>query len=136
MNRYSLDADVITRLLKKHPGNVAFVDRFREEIRRNASFVICPVVFYEIRRELVFKSAVAQLAAFERLIEAMTWRDFNAAIWERASNLWSLLRSQGRAHNDADVLIAAHALEYEAILVTVNADHFRETGVRLEDWSS
>jgi len=46
MNRYSLDADVITRLLKKHPGNVAFVDRFREEIRRNASFVICPVVFF------------------------------------------------------------------------------------------
>jgi len=92
--------------------------------------------FCEIRRELVFKSAVAQLVAFERLIEAMSWRDFNAAIWERASDLWSLLRSQGRAHNDADVLIAAHALEFDAILVTVNADHFRETGVRLEDWSS
>jgi predicted nucleic acid-binding protein len=134
MSSYSLDADILTRLLKKHPGILAFVDRFRAELKRNSLFIVCPVVFYEIRRELVFKGAVAQLAAFDRLIEAMVWKEFSATTWERASLLWSLLRTQGHSHHDADVLIAAHALEYDAALVTGNAEHFLDTGVRLVDW--
>jgi len=135
MSSYSLDADAVTRLLKKHPGNLAFVSRFRAELGRNSRFIVCPVVFYEIRRELVFKDAAEQLAAFDRLTEAMTWKEFSASIWQRASNLWSSLRARGRSHNDADVLIAAPALEYDAVLVTGNAEHFRDTGVKLEDWS-
>ncbi len=99
MSSYSLDADIVTRLLKKHPGNLAFVSRFRAELRRNSLFIVCPVVFYEIRRELVFKGAVAQLAAFDRLMEAMTWKEFSATIWERASDLWAALRTQGRSHD-------------------------------------
>ena len=59
MSAYSLDTDIITKLLKKHPGNQRVVARFREEIERNSLFVVCPIVFYEIRRELVFKGAVA-----------------------------------------------------------------------------
>ena len=96
---------------------------------------MCPVVFYEIRRELVIKNAVAQLTAFENLAEAMVWKEFNVAIWERASSLWATLRSQGRSHHDADVLIAAHAIEYDAAIVTGNVEHFRDTGARVEDWN-
>jgi len=134
MSTYSLDTHIVTKLLKKHPGNRQIVDRFRKEISRNSLLLICPVVFYEIRRELVFKGATAQLAAFEKLVQSMTWKEFNASIWERACNLWSDLRMRGRAHNDADVLIAAHALQYDAVIVTGNVDHFRETGLRVENW--
>jgi predicted nucleic acid-binding protein len=111
------------------------VDRFRDEISRNSLFLICPVVFYEIRRELVFKGATAQLAAFQKLVESMTWREFDAAIWERPCSLWSGLRKLGRSHHDADVLIAAHALHHGAVIVTGNADHFRDSSVRVENWS-
>lgn len=135
MTTYSLDSDVVTKLLKKHPGNRLIVDRFRQEIIRNSLFLICPVVFYEIRRELVFRGAAAQLAAFEKLVESMTWEEFNPAIWERACNLWSTLRKVGRSHHDADVLIAAHALHHGAVIVTGNIEHFRETGVRVENWN-
>ena len=31
MSAYSLDTDIITKLLKKHPGNRPVVDRFRLE---------------------------------------------------------------------------------------------------------
>lgn len=134
MSTYSLDTDILTKLLKKHPGNQCVVDRFREEIRRNSLFVICPVVFYEIRRELLFKGAAAQLSAFETLVEAMTWKEYTAAVWARASNLWSGLRARGRPHHDADVLIAAHALEHGAVIVTGNVEHFRHTGVLVQDW--
>jgi len=136
MSAFSLDADVVTKLLKKHPGNRTVVRHFREELERNSIFIICPVVFYEIRRELVFKQAAGQLSAFEKLVEAMVWTEFTAPIWNRASSLWSTLRARGRSHNDADVLIAAHALESGATLVTGNVAHFHDTGVRLEDWSA
>ena len=135
MSSYSLDTDTITKLLKKHPDNQRVVERFREELRGNSLFVICPVVFYEVRRELVFKGAAAQLSAFEKLMDSMAWREFSAAVWERACDLWSSLRARGRPHQDADVLIAAHAAEYDAVVVTGNVEHFRYTGVQVEDWT-
>jgi predicted nucleic acid-binding protein len=70
MSTYSLDTDTITKLLKKHPGNQPVVDRLRREIQRNSLFVICPVVYYEVRRGLLFKSARTQLVAFEKLVES------------------------------------------------------------------
>ncbi len=135
MSSYSLDSDTVTKLLKKHPDNHRVVTRFREEITRNSQFVICPVVYYEIRRELLFKDARVQLSAFERLIEAMTWRDVNLPVWNRACRLWSTLRADGASHHDADVLIAAHALEFGLVVVTGNTLHFEHTGVHIEDWS-
>jgi predicted nucleic acid-binding protein len=135
MTSYSLDTDTITKLLKKHPGNQRVLGRFGKEIRRNSLFIMCPVVFYEIKRELVIKNAVAQLTAFEELAEAMVWKEFNVAIWERASGLWAALRSRGRSHHDADVLIGAHAIEYGAAIVTGNVEHFQEIGARVEDWN-
>jgi predicted nucleic acid-binding protein len=135
MTSYSLDTDTITKLLKKHPANQRVLDRFGKEIRRNSLFIMCPVVFYEIKRELVIKNAVAQLTAFEELAEAMVWKEFNVAIWERASSLWAALRSRGRSHHDADVLISAHAIEYGATIVTGNVVHFQEIGAPVEDWN-
>jgi len=135
MTSYSLDTDTITKLLKKHPGNQRVLGRFGKEIRRNSLFIMCPVVFYEIKRELVIKNAVAQLTAFEDLAEAMVWKEFNLAIWERASSLWAALRSRGRSHHDADVLITAHAIEYGAAIVSGNVEHFQEIGARVEDWN-
>ena len=135
MTAYLLDTDTITKLLKKHTGNQRVLDRFRREIRRNSLFIMCPVVFYEIRRELVIKNATAQLTAFEDLAGAMVWKEFNATIWQRASDLWAALRSRGRSHHDADVLIAAHAIEYSAAIVTGNIEHFQDIGARIENWS-
>lgn len=134
MSSYSLDTDTVTKLLKKHPGDRRVADRFRQEIQRNSRFLICPIVFYEIRRELVFKNARVQLLAFEQLAGAMLWRDFSLPVWERACHLWSSLRSRGFSHHDADVLIAALALQHKAIVVTGNVRHFRHTGVQIEDW--
>ena len=136
MTTYSLDTDILTRLLKKHPGNQPVVARFREEIERNSAFVICPVVYYELRRELVFKGARTQLAAFEALVDLMAWKEFNMSIWDRACGLWSTLRAKGRSHHDADVLIAAHAQYYGAVMVSANVHHFQETGVPVENWNA
>jgi hypothetical protein len=62
------------------------------------------------------------------------WSEFNAPIWDRACTLWSALRARGRCHNDADVLIAAHALHYGAVIVSANLEHFQGTGASVENW--
>ena len=134
MSTYSLDTDTITKILKKHPGSQRVVDRFRREIQRNSLFLICPVVCYELRRGLLFKGARTQLVALEKLVESMAWKEFNVPIWNRASSLWSTLRARGRSHNDADVLIAAHALHYGAVIVSANLEHFQGTGASVENW--
>jgi hypothetical protein len=54
MTTYSLDTDILAKLLKKHPGNQRVIDRFRHEIKRNSLFVICPVVYYEIPNRQFF----------------------------------------------------------------------------------
>jgi tRNA(fMet)-specific endonuclease VapC len=134
MSAYSLDTDIITKLLKKHACNQPIADRIRLEIQRNSLFVICPVVYYELRRGLLFKGAHSQVMAFEKLAELMVWKEFTAPIWDRASSLWSKLRARGRSHNDADVLIAAHAMHYGAVIVTANLEHFQSTGASVENW--
>src|SRR5208283_3108889 len=111
------------------------LDRFRRQIKWNSLFIMCPVVFYEISREMVIKNTGAQLTAVEKLAEATAWKEFNAAIWERASSLWATMRSRGRSHHDADVLITAHAIEYGATIVTGNVEHFQYAGARIEDWN-
>jgi len=136
MGNYSLDSNFIAKLLKKHPGNQSLIERFRSELQKNSVFIICPIVFYEIKRELILKKAATQESAFQRLVEGMEWREFSAPIWERASQLWSTLREGGRSHNDADVLIAAHALEHEAVIVTNDVGHFQNIGVSVVSWSA
>lgn len=57
------------------------------------------------------------------------------AIWNRASDLWSEARNSGRSSEDADLVIAATAIEHQLTLVTGNTDHFSWIpGLTLDDW--
>ena len=60
----------------------------------------------------------------------------NAAIMEKFGEQKAMLSGRGEIVEDADVLIAATALAYDATLVTGNLGHFsRLDGLNLEDWS-
>ena len=43
---------------------------------------------------------------------------------DRAGDLWAFARQHGHPHGDADLIIAATALESQRVLVTGNSDHF------------
>ena len=54
---------------------------------------------------------------------------------EKFGELKAVAESSGKRVDDADVLIAATALRYGAVLVTGNARHFsRFAGLEIEDW--
>ena len=53
----------------------------------------------------------------------------------RAADLWAEGRNGGHPHNDADLIIAATALETQRVLVTGNTSHYSWiSGLRLQDW--
>jgi len=57
------------------------------------------------------------------------------AILDRAADLWGLAHRQGVARNDADLIIAATALEHSRTLVTGNVSHFEWIDVlTIRDW--
>jgi tRNA(fMet)-specific endonuclease VapC len=56
-------------------------------------------------------------------------------VLERAEDLWVIGENGGHPHSDADLIIAATALEHERELVTGNTAHFAWIpGLILVDW--
>lgn len=106
--------------------------RVAEASRSNARVYLCPVVYYEVRRGLLERSASRQLHEFESLAASLLWVDFGRAMWDDAAQTWAACRRRGRPHDDdADLLIAAYARQLAATLVTINTHDFADLGVPL-----
>jgi predicted nucleic acid-binding protein len=72
------------------------------------------------------------------IIATLDYCPFDRQVWLRAADLWAELRRRGVPLQDADILIAAQALELGAVLATNNERHFSPFvpfGLRIEDWT-
>jgi len=68
--------------------------------------------------------AARQLANFSRLAGDCDVIAVSTAILERAAKLWADAYVAGQPRDDADLIIAATALETGRVLVTGNTPHF------------
>jgi predicted nucleic acid-binding protein len=94
---------------------------------------ISEVADYEVRRELTRLIHAGQLPAsrltrLDQLVSLCSYLPVSTAMWRRAADLWAEARQHGlptagMAALDADVLIAAQALEVSATVVTNNPIH-------------
>ena len=74
-------------------------------------------------------------AEVDRLRRALTSIPLQGAMLERFGRLKATLETQGERLADADLLIAATALESNLTLVTGNLKHFRRMqGLKVESW--
>jgi predicted nucleic acid-binding protein len=129
--RYVFDTNVITAILRREPMTIG---RLQAALRADAELIICPVVFYEVYRGLLYKDARKQLAFFLRYVATLTWEDIAREDWEQAALLWADVRGQGHSVQDADLIIAAYTARRDATLVTDNVKHFTPFGVPVENW--
>jgi tRNA(fMet)-specific endonuclease VapC len=127
-----LDTDILSELLKQHP---LVVQRVRSYLAEHARLAFSIITRYELVRGLKAKQAIAQEAAFGLLCQASLVVPLTDQIVERAATLYGDLHRQGALLPDADLLIAATALETQRTLVTNNLSHFqRIPNLIIETW--
>ena len=131
MALYILDTDILSYVLGKNPD---VVSALKHTLSNNDTVILCPVVSYEIRRGLLHKDASNKLEFFEQLVATLVWDDLQRVDWETASQIWADCERNGQHSNDADILIASHAIRHGAKVVTNNLTHFAHLGVQLENW--
>ena len=90
---------------------------------------------YEILRGLMAKNAVAQLRQFEILCASLDVLPLSDAVVIRAATIYATLHQGGQLIGDADILIAATALENGWALASNNGRHLsRIPGLNVDNW--
>lgn len=129
--RYLLDTNAITDLIKLPAGPTA-----KRVARLRAGELGTSII---VSAELKFGYVKRQSKRLEDLIEG-TLASFEVAPWTApADAIYARLRVQlegkGEPIGQNDMLIAAHALALDVVLVTANEREFsRVSGLRIENW--
>jgi tRNA(fMet)-specific endonuclease VapC len=127
-----LDTDILSELLKQHP---LVVQRVRAYLAVHERLAFSIITRYELLRGLKAKHAQAQEAAFTLLCQASLILPLTDQVVDRAATLYGDLHRQGALLPDADLLIAATALDAQRTLVTNNLAHFqRIPHLVIETW--
>ena len=132
MVRYLLDTNTASYAIK---GNVA---RVREQLLK----IAMADVGISVITEAELRFGVARLPSAIRLkdlvkefllrVEVLPW---NSAAANRYAEIRAALERSGKPMGNMDMLIAAHALSVEAVLVTHDRVFRRVKGLKIEDWS-
>ena len=128
-----LDTDTLSEVIKlRHP---VVQQRALAYTRQCGPLTYSAMTRYEIVRGYKQKRAVKQLARFATFCQKSRIVPVTDPVWERASDLWAYARTHGHPHKDADLIIAATALDEGLILATGNTGDFAWIpGLTLEDW--
>lgn len=132
MTNYVIDTNIMTALLRQEQS---VMNRFDAVAVPANTFLLCPMVWYELRRGLLARNADKQLGLFETLSATFKWQDYTPPDWSLAVSLWAQRRQQGRPVDDADLLIAVFTFNRQAVLVTANEKDFVGLGLTIENWA-
>ena len=131
MTRYMLDTNTVSHLLKKHPA-VA---------RRVVAVPITSLCISAITQgELLFGLAKRPEATtlhdavweFLRRVDVLPWNATTAEVYGPAR---AATQREGRVLAPMDLLIGAHALSIDAVLVTNDRAFGQLPGLTVEDWT-
>lgn len=133
MDQALLDTDILSEVLKGRDSEVlATAGHYLSEHQRLA---FSEITVYEIVRGMRSKRATQQLAEFLKTVGTSDVYPVSRSVLLRAADLWVEARLGGHPKNDADLIIAATALEAGLMLVSGNTAHFSWiAGLQLADW--
>ena len=133
MDAALLDTDLLSEVLKQRNLNVR--KHARTYLRSHGQFAISAVTRFEVLRGYKEKNATTQLTRFLAFCGHSLVLPLTDAIFDRAADLWVAARRGGHPSGDADLLIAATALEHNRDLITGNIAHFAWiSGLTIKDW--
>lgn len=143
---YLLDTNIVSKLLlPKHPENQNISMWFVGFLSTQKIKIYLPeIVSYETRRGLHVKKikepTFKGLERFESFSKYLNFLPINSNVFRIAEELWAKARCQGcptadDKSLDADVLLAAQAIEIEACVITENVKHL-EKYVATSHWEN
>jgi tRNA(fMet)-specific endonuclease VapC len=122
MTEAILDTDILSEFMKGKHLHVMQHAYVYELAFGSFSFSI--VTRYEVRRGLRRTHSKRLLGEFDAFTSVQTVLPITDRIWRRTEDLWLIAQRGGFPSGDADLLIAATALEHQRQLVTGNVAHF------------
>lgn len=131
MSGYLLDTNILSDLVRHPQGRIA------QCIADVGEKSVCTsvIVASEMRFGAAKRGASKLAAQVEAILAAMEVRPFDVPADREYAKLRLHLEHGGTPIGPNDMLIAAHALATEAILVTANVSEFsRVRGLALENW--
>ena len=128
-----LDSDTLSFYIKQFPGVVSHAQAY---LRQYQFFTFSIITRFEILRGLKSKGATTGIKVFDVLCSQNQIIDLSDKIIVRAADIYADLHKRGLLIMDADILIAATALENNLPLVSNNENYFnRIDGLRILNWS-
>jgi tRNA(fMet)-specific endonuclease VapC len=129
--RFLLDTNVLSQLIRDPRGSVG--TRLQEIGDSNVFTSI--VVACELRYGARKRGSAALTERVERLLDSIDVAPLEPGVDPLYAEIRHELESKGTPIGADDLLIAAHALEQRATLVTDNVDEFqRVPGLQIENW--
>jgi len=128
---YLLDTNILSELVRHPQGAVA------QAIARVGENAVCTsiIVASELRFGAAKRNAPRLAAQVEAILRAIEVRPFDTPADHEYARLRLHLEQAGTPIGPNDMLIAAHALAIESILVTTNKGEFsRVPGLTVENW--
>lgn len=132
MTLYCLDTNVISAVID---GNALVKSRWIQAKAAQHGVAIGGITYYEVKCGLDLPLRARKYAAFQALLTQTQVLMPDLATYDVAAEIYQHLKSNGQPIGDADILIAATAMRYGAVLVTRNTKHMeRIAGLALENW--
>jgi tRNA(fMet)-specific endonuclease VapC len=133
--KYILDTNAVSALMK---GATAAIDRLAA-LEPSTVAVPQPVLAelaFGIERLPRSKRREALQARLDLVSAELRRAEWTDLVSETYGRIKATLERRGTRIEDFDAAIAAHALAFDATLVTADLDHMtRVPGLRVEDWS-
>lgn len=126
-----LDTNIISDLMRNPQGKAA------KRIARVGEGNICTsiIVAAELRYGCARSGSKKLLNAVEELLAEIEVLPFDSPADTEYGEIRAGLEAVGKPIGGNDLLIAAHALATEAIIVTANSDEFKRVrGLKVENW--
>ena len=128
----TLDTNICSYILRRHP--VAMIDRFAGLDR--AQLWLSAIVAAELRFGAVKLGSARFAAAVETWLTGFDVRPWPVDATRQYANIRYALERAGQPIGGMDLMIAAHVLAEDAVLVTHNAREFlRVPGLAVEEWA-
>ena len=130
-----LDTNILSGLMRSPSGVIAKHLAQSLQLVEGAQVGTSVIVDCELRFSFAKNPSARLSDAYRVTMSAIHVFDLDRTVAQRYANLRQYLEGQGTPIGPNDMLIAAHALALDCVLVTDNEEEFhRVPGLRVENW--